>query len=114
MAKYLVKKTTHFFDPHGTPEKGGLEKFTTDKEIYSLLKKNKYYTDTYFLECVSNKQLEKDKHDIIEELKESESDGDDLQAMDGYNLRAYTFKVKKITDEEAKEIEETIKKYNKV
>ncbi len=109
--KYLVSKTTWFFDGHGSDDEGGTEKFITSDKIYSFLKKDKYYWDEF--DFWDKKATDEEIEEFIKE--ECERSKESLHEQDGYNCTAYTFKVKKIKDEEEEaRIKQILKDYDKL
>ena len=111
--KYLVVETQYFFDGHGTPEEGSITKFISDDRHWKFVKKNKYY-GSYEFQFIDYDEFESEKE--LEEYIEQEIERDPnyMSAEDGYNCTACTYKIKKVTEEEAKEIETLIKKYEKL
>jgi len=112
MKYYLVIVTTDFFDPHGSPDEGGVVKFVTTNERYTQLNPNAYYIH-WEVKALADKTDMSDE-DFIETIKESEYDPDCLSAEDGYNLEVQSYIVKEITEEQYKHFDYIINEYNKI
>lgn len=86
---YLVKKTTYFVDPHGSPDEGGVEKFITISDGYETTPDGKYL----------------DGEEYVDE--------DDLHSSeDGYNSEAYQYIVQELAPEEVDRVAAIINAYN--
>ena len=110
--KWLVIETEYFFDGHGTPDSGAINKFITDKRIYSYIKSGEYYY-SYEFRYFDNKQLDKmSEEEIVENVNELKCK--DLYEQDGYNCTASTYKVIKVSDVEAEMLQLIIEQYNKL
>lgn len=102
---YLVTETEWFFDGHGVPNRGDINKFLTQDDMYLRAKKRMYY----FSDDIP------DKDEDPEDIKYLESNGKDLQAEDGYNCVRSTYKVKKIKSEkELARIKQVLSDYKKL
>jgi hypothetical protein len=109
--KYLVKQTKYYFDGHGEGMvgEGSENKFISDNPVYGFVD-NDYEGYYYDLEDV-----DPESGDIKGEIKENcMADEDNLHEQDGYNCTAYTYEVKKISDEEAERINKILEEYNKI
>lgn len=95
--KWLVIETQYFFDGHGTPDTGSVEKFITEEKVYSLSDPDSYYY-SYELQYIKEKDF-KDINEMKEALDEAVCKH--LHESDGYNCSASKFKAKEITEEEA-------------
>lgn len=111
MKHFLVTVITDFFDPHGSPDQGGVQKFVTQNGRYALLNPNAYYRDWDVNTLVKDDEMSDE--DFLKSIKEAEYDSDYLQAEDGYNLDVQSYVVKEITEEQAKHFEYIINEYNK-
>lgn len=112
MKYYLVIVTTDFFDPHGSPDEGGVVKFVTTNERYAQLNPEAYYSSWDVNTLVDKTDMPDE--DFIKTIKESEYDPEYLQAEDGYNLQVQSYVVKEITEEQFKHFDYIINEYNKL
>ena len=113
MKHFLIIKESHFFDPHGTPDAGSIQKFISTNERYQLLDGHAYYGSDWNIETLMKDET-MTYEEIIKAIKDSEYNEDNLSAEDGYNLEAYTYTVKEITEEQAKQYKEIINQYEKI
>jgi hypothetical protein len=115
--KFLVKKTTYFIDPHGTPDEGGVEKFITDSIIYKYTDPDLYYSDSFptrNFQTVKGNIVNYTEANFKEMLANSAIDEDNMYAEDGYNYRVSGYEVVEITNERAKELQHIIDSYSSI
>lgn len=111
MKHFLVTVITDFFDPHGSPDQGGVEKFVTQNGRYALLNPNAYYPEWDVNALVENDKMSDEE--FLKSIKKAEYNRNYLHAEDGYNLYVQSYVVKEITEEQAKHFEYIINEYNK-
>ncbi len=108
---YLVIQNQEVFDGHGSGDFAGEFKFVSDSEIWEVYNPEKYYSDE--IEDFNPNTLDEDET-LEDVLKEMEIDEDNLHEEDGYNCIYSTYKVRKITEEEAEVFTAVIITYNKL
>lgn len=99
MKHYLLRTTTFFYDPHGTPDAGGTEFMITDSEDYPNIAMGVEYEED---------------HDEggLKRWDEDEEDGH--YAQDGYNCEVEVYQFKIIKEDDIPAIQETIENYSEL
>lgn len=85
---YLIRLTTYFVDPHGSPDFGGDQLYLSDE-----------------LDCTPDMWYQYGEETTEEDLQGSE---------DGYNSTAEMYEAVEIGDEELDKIKKILKKYKKL
>ena len=104
--KFLVGIQKAFYDGHGEGEEADNEIiFITDRPIFKEFDGLTVYDETG---C----DIDLTDEEIRYNLENSTVDEDDLHDEDGYHCSAYTIRVSEITDEQAKEAQKVIDKFD--
>lgn len=123
MKYYLIKETTWFYDPHGTPDFGGETKEVTEDYEESGITINGTYISRGSYGCyLDNKNYNSDGEDFADDDSDFEyylkpDDYDDvmeLSGQDGYNCEETDFTIKEISEEQYNRYKEIINEYYKI
>ena len=118
MKYYLRIATTYFYDPHGTPDEGGIQKSVlTEDDLPGVTIDGEYInSEAYnnYLYCKGDEENEEDDDfdyfltpDDYEKIME-------FSGEDGYNCEETTYTFKEITQEQYLDYLEIIDKYNNI
>lgn len=117
MKYYLKIATTYFYDPHGTPDEGGIEKSVlTEDDLSGVTIDGEYidnqaYNNYLYYKNKENEEVNEFDYfltpDDYEEIME-------FSGEDGYNCEEITYTFKEITKEQYLDYLEIIDKYNNI
>jgi hypothetical protein len=123
MKYYLIKETTWFYDPHGTPDFGGETKEVIEDDEESGITIDGTYISGYryndYLDCKDEEMDlyfdDDDETDFEYYLKPDDYDKVmKLSGQDGYNCEETDFEIKEISEEQYNRYKEIINEYSKI
>lgn len=97
MKYYLLKRTTLYFDGHGSSSEGKVELEVSSSEEYPNILVARDYIEDY------------EDEDLVEFVED-----DDLYPQDGYHCRREIYSFKLIEKEDIPKIKKVIEEYNKL